>query len=379
MNETAKPTAAMKLMSNLNQASYPSTAKSNWFQKKPISQRELVEITSQLAIMTRTGIDLVTAMESLAKQARRPGPRKVLRSIHRDLVAGKTFSETLAKFDNIFSSTYRASVTAGEASGKMWQVLAQLSTFLRGELKLRNTLKSVASYPLILATISILVVAALVFFVLPQFATIFEQFETPLPWITQALLAVSAELKGRWWLWVPSGSLTVGALFAYFCTSNGKRQFHGFLLKAPLLKSITQPILIGRTCRLLGLMLESGVSLLESLELARNSVSNVLYQNMFSELSESVSNGHGMGTVLRDSGIVPDSAAEMLTTGEKSGELATVASLIGEYFEEDGEERLRGSVAILEPAIAVVMGLIVATVVMSVALPMFDLASFAKG
>ena len=129
---------------------------------------------------------------------------------------------------------------------------------------------------------------------------------------------------------------------------------------------------------MLGLLIESGVPLLESLVLVKNSLRNSLYHAMFSELEQNVLSGRGLGTTLVESEFIPPSAAEMVLTAERTGSLGSVTKLIGEYFEEEGEEKLRGLIVIVEPAITVLMGIIVAFVVLAVALPMFDLATFAQ-
>jgi type II secretory pathway component PulF len=229
----------------------------------------------------------------------------------------------------------------------------------------------------LLTGISGSVIAILVVFVLPRFATIFAQYEVPLPIVTQALLAVAAEFRARWWLWLP---LTAGAMplvAAWRLTDTGRRVIDGVLLKGAIVRDVTRPLLIGRACAMLGLLLQSGVPLLEAIRLCREAINNRLYKELFAEVEDSVINGHGMGAVLSASDFIPTSAREMIATAERTGNLTEVADLLGEYYQEEAESRMKQMVRIIEPLITVGMGLVVAVVVLSVMLPIFDLSTVA--
>ena len=158
----------------------------------------------------------------------------------------------------------------------------------------------------------------------------------------------------------------------------GKRAWDQFVLDSFLLKDVSRSLLIGQTSRLLGLLIESGVPLLESLGLVRQSVSNRRYRKLFEDLEESVLIGNGLGNFLTQADFVPRSAAEMIMTAEKTGSIADVTQLVGSHYAEQGEEKLRNLTAYLEPVITIVMGVVVATIVMAVALPMFDMVTLAK-
>ena len=150
------------------------------------------------------------------------------------------------------------------------------------------------------------------------------------------------------------------------------------MLNTIVIRDITRAFYIGRTFRLLGLMIESGVPLLEGLQLTRNAVRNSLYRELFDDLEESILNGRGLASSLIKAGFVPPVAAEMVLTAERTGTLGMVTELMGEHYEEEGETKLRELATMLEPLIIVAMGVIVATIVMAVMLPMFDIATLAR-
>lgn len=342
-----------------------------------ISQAELSDMTAQLAIMLRSGVDVTTALKSLSRQCRRPAMARVIDDVYDAVVGGATFSQALKTHAKAFGLTYVATVAAGEASGQMSHVLGQLAQLQRAELRLARTIRSLLAYPVLLASVSSLVIVALVLFVLPQFADIFEQYETPLPVLTKLLIGFAEELRARWWIYGPLAILAVIGLAALRLSRAGRRIVDWAIVQIWLIRDVSRTLLIGRACRLIGLMIQSGVPLLECLRLARQAFRNSLYIDLFEKLEEEVINGRGLADTLNAADIVPPSASEMIATAERSGNLAEITQLVGEHFEEEGEAKLRQIVAVLEPIITVGMGAIVAVVVLAVMLPMFDLATFA--
>ena len=340
-----------------------------------VSRRDLLTLTSQLAIMSRAGVPLEGALQNVSQQCPNPALRRALERIHSDVLSGKSISTAFGNYEHIFGPSYVAGITAAEAAGRLPEVLQRLADLLRSELRMRSTLRTLLAYPVLLASVSTLVVAALVFFVLPQFAGVFEQLEIPLPFITQWLIGISAELRSRFWLW---GALAAGAIVgfvAFLSSSTGRRCYDSSLLNLAFVRDVTRALLTGRALRLLGTMIDSGVPLLEGLRLTRSSIRNSLLKDFFNTLEDDVVNGRGMGNAFLKCTFVPPAAAQMMATAEQTGTLATVTQLMGEFYEEEGERRLRDLATILEPLIIIVMGVVVAVVVMSVMLPVFDFAT----
>jgi type II secretory pathway component PulF len=343
-----------------------------------LSKRDLLSVTTQLAIMTRSGIDLASAFNSLSQQCTNPTLRNVLAQVHRDVTGGKSISDAMNAQTSVFGAAYVASVAAGEAAGKLPEVLSRLAQFQRTEIRVRATVRTLLAYPVLLSGVSSLVVIGLVTFVLPKFVSIFAQFDVPLPVITQIIVATSDMMRQHVWIWLPLVIIAFVGLLVSRNVEAGRKQWDAAMLNLPVLKDITRAFYIGRTFRLLGLMIESGVPLLEGLKLTRNSIRNMLYRELFDHLEESILNGRGLANSLINAGFVPAVAAEMVLTAERTGTLGMVTELMGEHYEEEGESKLRELATMLEPLIIVVMGIIVATIVMAVMLPMFDIATMAK-
>ncbi len=349
-----------------------------WRDKSALSKRDLLSVTTQLAIMTRSGVDLASAFLSLSQQCSSPALRNILAQVHKDVTGGKSISDAMHAQAAVFGDAYVASVAAGEAAGKLPEVLGRLSQFQRSEMRVRATVRALLAYPLLLSGVSSLVVIGLVTFVLPKFVDIFGQFEVSLPVITQVIVALSDVLRKHWLIWVPLVIAGIVGLIVSRRVDGGRRKWDYAMLNTPVLRDITRAFYIGRTFRLMGLMIESGVPLLEGLRLTRNSVRNMLYRRLFDDLEESILNGRGLATSLINAGFVPAVASEMILTAERTGTLGMVTELMGEYYEEEGESKLRELATLLEPLIIVSMGVVVATIVMAVMLPMFDIATMAK-
>ncbi len=346
--------------------------------RRRISRKELMTFTSQFAVMTQAGIDIGTALSTLAHQCTNLNFRDALEKVHSEVMAGKSLSAALKVYPALFGGPYVATVTAGEASGKLPVVLARLAAMQRVELRFQVTRRTLLAYPLVLTVVATLVILALMFFVLPQFADVFAQFEMPLPAITQVLLFGSHILQGHWLACATVAIAVVLASMTAIKSDRGRYLRDYALLHLKYFRDVTRATLVGRAFRLLGIMLDSGVPLLEGLRLTRSAISNQLFRGLFDRLEADVLNGRGLTPALGQVDFLPSGAAEMIMTGERTGTLAMVSQVMGEFYEEEGESRLRELATLIEPLIIIVMGVVVAFVVLSVMLPLFDFATLAQ-
>jgi type II secretory pathway component PulF len=328
--------------------------------------------------MCRSGVDVASALGSLAAQCRRPALAHVLTDVHESVLAGHTLCDALGQHEETFGANYIATVAAGEASGRMPQVLEQLAKSQRSEIRSRRALKAMLTYPVLLMVVSSSVIVALVLFVLPRFADIFAQYELTLPPLTRLLIVVAEELRGRWFVWGPLAAGIVPGLLTWRKTQQGRRWLDSLWIHALVIREVYVAQLVARTCQTMGLMLESGVPLLESLRLTRQATTNLLYKELLAEMEEAVVNGQNLASALEHSDIIPQSVREMIVTAEATGKLGEVTQLLGAYYEEEAEGRMRQVVGLLEPVITVGMGVVVACVVLAVMLPVFDLSTLAQ-
>ncbi|MCH7685218.1 MAG: type II secretion system F family protein, partial [Planctomycetes bacterium] len=311
----------------------------------------------------------------LAEQCSNPTLKKTLDAVYQDVSSGKPVSVALRKHSHIFGDAYVASIAAAEASGTMTEVLGRLADLLRNEIRLRNTLRSALAYPIVLGSVALLVVAALVFFVLPQFSKVFIDMGTPAPPMTQMLMDAANALRDHFLILLAVFGGGVWALSRFWFTDRGSRYWDGLVLNAVVIRNATQPLLLGRMFRLLGTMLQSGIPLLEAIRLCRSSVRNRHYRKLFDSLENDVMNGEGVAKALAAAQFVPSGATQMVTTAERTGKLGTVMQSVGEFYEDEGERQVHQLAKLLEPAIIVFMGVIVAFVVLSIMLPLLDVST----
>ncbi|MFQ5734636.1 MAG: type II secretion system F family protein, partial [Planctomycetaceae bacterium] len=332
-------------------------------------------ITTQLSIMMRSGMDLADAVRQLSRQSKNVKAKSVLERIHGDLQDGRSFSAALNSQAETFGDAFVASVAAGESSGQLVDVLARLKNLLRNEVRLQSAIRGALMYPAILLFVALVVVGALVFFVLPQFDKVFKSLSVPAPPTTQILLDLGHGVRSHIWVVLLVAAGAVFGAVRCWSTKTARRFRDRAMLQTRWVRNGTQALLSGRVFRLVGTMLQSGVPLLEAIRLSRRSVNNALFHELFDDMESEILSGSGIAPVLSRARCVPAGAAELIATAERTGQLGTVMEMVGEFYEEEGERRIRDQVKLLEPAIIVVMGVLVAFVVSSVMLPLFDLSS----
>jgi type II secretory pathway component PulF len=348
--------------------------KSDWLRKR-VPRREVLMFTQQLVILCRSGVDLADALQISSVQCPNPVLKRALEEVYRDLSDGLSVSAAMANQVQVFGEAYVAAVRAGEASSQITEVLVRLAEMLRNEIRLRSTVRAALTYPVVLLGVSAVVMVALVGFVLPQFAQVFDDMGVSAPLTTKLLLETSSSVRTHGLAWA-LGLLGAGyGVKRLVRTSGFCRVKDALLLNAALVGQVTRALLVGRSFRLMGTMLQSGVPLLEGLQLCRSTISNRHFRAIFDALEREVLAGRGLGQTLLASSYIPAGAAQMMLTAERSGRMGQVMQMVGEYYEDDGERKLQDFARLLEPVIIVIMGGLVALIVASVMLPMLDVST----
>src|SRR6056297_1230115 len=294
-----------------------------------VNRTDLLMMLSQLTIMVRAGVDLAEALQNVTEHIRKPVFRQVLQTVHEDISAGRSFSDALAKHPAVFDATFVAGVAAGEQSGTINEVLMRLTDLIRADLKLRNTISAMLAYPLVLCGVTFLVLNALIFFVLPQFAKVFDDLGKPAPPLTRMMLDFGGWVSSHKLLVLLSMAAVLGGA-AFFRQTRLARQLRDSLsLNLVGVGQATRALITGRLFRLLGTMLSSGVPLLESIRLCRRTSRNHRFRELFDRVEEDVLHGEGLGKPLLNSEWLPAGAAQMVATAERSGNLGSVLETVG--------------------------------------------------
>jgi type IV pilus assembly protein PilC len=370
--------ARSKTTQSLTKKSQLSPSLFDGFQSPRVKGSDLIVALSQLSIMCQSGDDLAEALNTVANQCQSPKLKQVLLATYQDVSQGVKFSAAIAKHPAVFTESTVAALAAGEQAGRIVDVLERTTRMMRKDQNLRSSILALLMYPAVLCSITIAVICSMLFFVLPQFATIFRDMDRAVPPLTSLLLSVGSGLRENWILIaiVAVAISTLGICFRKH--PKVQRVFDHSLLHAMIIKESARALITGRVFRLLGTMLENGIPLLESIRLCRNATRNKLFQEMFDNVEHEILQGEGMSKTLVEASFLPAGAAHMISTGERTGKLPGVLQSVGEYFEDEGERRLRTLVKMLEPAIIIGLGGVVAVVVLSIILPLLDVTTASR-
>lgn len=339
---------------------------------------DLIVSLSQLSIMCQSGDDLAEALKTVANQCQSPRLKQVLQDIYQDVSQGLKFSAAVERHPSVFNESLVAALAAGEQAGRIVEVLERTTRMMRKDQNLRSSVASMLMYPAVLCSITLLVICAMLFFVLPQFASIFRDMDRAVPPLTNVLLSFGAGLRENWIIVASLFGASIGLCIAFRKNPQIRSFLDHAILHFAFVKNSARALITGRVFRLLGTMLENGVPLLESVRLCRNATSNSLFQSMFDSVEQKILQGERMSETLVLATFLPPGAAHMISTGERTGQLPTVLQSVGEYFEDEGERKLRTLVKMLEPAIIVGLGAVVALVVMSIVLPLLDVTTASR-
>jgi general secretion pathway protein F len=344
-----------------------------------VSANDVSIFTRQLSTLLGAGMPLVPSLSILMKQANNPLLKKSLAQIREQVNEGKSLTESMSNFPQIFPPFYLNMVRAGEASGTINLVLARLADFSENQQTLMNKIRSALAYPLIMLFMGSAVLFLLMTFVVPKITGIFSDMHQTLPVITIIMITISNFLKSFWWLILILLAAAIAA-FKYMTTGTeaGKRMWDNAKLKIPVWGQVNRKIAIARFSRTLATLLQSGVPLLAAMEIVRNVVNNILIGEAIRKAGKDVEEGKGLSGPLTQSGIFPPLVTEMIAVGEQSGSLENMLNRIATAYETEAQADIMVMTSLLEPAMIIVMALLVAFIVFSILLPIFEMNQLVK-
>jgi len=344
-----------------------------------VSANDVSIFTRQLSTLLGAGMPLVPSLSILMKQANNPLLKKSLAQIREQVNEGKSLTESMSNFPQIFPPFYLNMVRAGEASGTINLVLERLADFSENQQTLMNKIRSALAYPLIMLFMGSAVLFLLMTFVVPKITGIFSDMHQTLPVITIIMITISNFLKSFWWLILILLAAAIAA-FKYMTTGTeaGKRMWDNAKLKIPVWGQVNRKIAIARFSRTLATLLQSGVPLLAAMEIVRNVVNNILIGEAIRKAGKDVEEGKGLSGPLTQSGIFPPLVTEMIAVGEQSGSLENMLNRIATAYETEAQADIMVMTSLLEPAMIIVMALLVAFIVFSILLPIFEMNQLVK-
>jgi general secretion pathway protein F len=339
-----------------------------------VSAGEVSVFTRQLSTLLGSGMPLVPSLSILMQQAQNPLLKKSLAQIREQVNEGKSLTEGMSEFPQIFPPFYLNMVRAGEASGTINLVLERLADFSENQQALISKIKSAMYYPIVMLFMGTAVIFLLMTFVVPKITGIFADMHQTLPMVTTILVMVSNFLKSFWWLILILLAVSIAALkYMKDGTETGRRIWDNAKLKIPLFGQINRKIAIARFCRTLSTLLQSGVPLLSAMDIVRNIVNNIIIGEAIRQAAKDIEEGKGLSGPLSQSGMFPPLVTEMIAVGEQSGTLEKMLNRIATAYENESQANIMIMTSLLEPIMILVMGLVVGFIVVSILLPIFEM------
>ncbi|RMG03822.1 MAG: type II secretion system F family protein [Nitrospirae bacterium] len=336
-----------------------------------ITTKDLLVFTQELGGLLEAGLPLDRAILVLARHNEKERMREVLNDVYRALQKGQSLSDAL-RAQKIFPRLYVNMVKAGEAGGILEPVLRRLASFIQTTTEFKEEMTSALIYPILLTLVGSSAIAVLMLYVIPKFATIFEEMGQALPLPTEILLGVSTVVSRYWWVVVLL--ITIGAILArrYLKTEEGRVFLDRMLLRVPLVRGLQMRIYIARFARTMGTLLKSGVPILSAIRISREVVGNQVISQRLETLEEGVRKGRGVSGPLRESGVFPEVVLQMVSVGEEAGRLEETFVQIAERFESESRSTIKRLISFIEPALILLMGIVVGFIVISMLLAIFS-------
>lgn len=347
--------------------------------RRKVKSDELVIFTRQLSAMVSAGVPILRALTSMAKHAESATFRHVVNSVAKDIEGGESFADALSHHPAVFNDVYVNMVKAGEAAGILDDILKRLALQQEKNASMRKKIKSAMTYPTVLITITILAFFGLMLFVLPQLGETIKDLggeDAELPLLTLAMMGISQFFVNAWFIIFPIIGAGIWLLMRYIRTPIGKRQFHQFSLKVPLIGKIVRKVAVARFTRTFSVLIGAGVAVLEALDITSKAIGNTVYEESLREIGQRVKNGEVLSRVVaEDETLYPPIVSQMLSVGEETGQTDAVLVKVADFYEEEVDVAIGGLSSTIEPIMIVIMGGMVGLVAASVMLPITGLAN----
>lgn len=335
---------------------------------------DVVNMTRQMATMVTAGLPLTEALSILGQQSK-PAMAQLIGDLQRDIEGGSSFAKALEKHPKVFSRVYIQLVRAGETGGILDTILQRLADNMEKDKEFKAKTRGALIYPVIVVIAMLIVALIMMIFVIPKLTDMYKDFGADLPFATQLLISMSTTVARYWWL---VGLGLVGAWFAlqnWRKTKSGERVFDKFLLDMPVFGILRQKIILTEFSRTLALLLSSGISLLQALEIVGSAADNSLYRDALTEAQSQVEKGVALSQALSKYTIFPPILAQMISVGEETGKIDDVLLKVSVYFQSETEHAIKNMTTAIEPIIMIVLGVGVALMVIAIIMPIYNLTS----
>jgi type IV pilus assembly protein PilC len=358
----------------------PSLGPSSRLYNARVKRAELILFTTELSVMLDSGVVLSDALDAIAEQAEPGAFREIIIDVAESVKAGENFSKALAAYPKVFSPMFISMVKASEASGRMAEMLRVLSGYLNFEAETRKRIKGALTYPFIMVLMAVAATGTLMFFVLPRFMRIYEARGAALPKLTQVLVGFSKMLGNFELMTVIVTALILGSATLYYWSSTkmGRRLIDYIKIHTPVVGTMFVDMVITRSMRIMSTMVNTGVRLLESIQVIEGSCQNCYFQELWADVNGKIRDGYQLSESILVSPrgqLIAPGIIQMLRAGEKSGKLGEVCDKISVFYEKKLEASIRNVMTLIEPLMITILGGIIGTVAIALLLPVFRIST----
>jgi type IV pilus assembly protein PilC len=344
-----------------------------------VPPKELAVFTRQFSVMIDAGLPLVQCLDILGSQQENKTFQKILQQTRMDVEGGASLADAMRKHPKAFDELFVNMIAAGEAGGILDTILKRLATYIEKAVKLRSQVKGAMVYPVVVLSIAAIVIAVILWKVIPTFASMFEGLGAQLPLPTRIVIWMS-----NWFVRALPFLVIVlvAAVFLfrrYYATHGGRRVVDRAVLKMPVIGVLMQKIAVARFCRTLATLVSSGVPILDGLDITARTSGNAIVEDAVQNVRKGVEGGLTLAQPLKDSGVFPAMVVQMIGVGEQTGALDAMLSKIADFYEDEVDQAVANLLTMLEPLMILFLGVTVGGIVISMYLPLFDLISKLAG
>ena len=342
---------------------------------KGVPSKNLAIFTRQFSVMIDAGLPLVQCLEILGNQEEDANFAATILQTRSDVENGQSLADAMRRHPKAFDALFTNMVAAGEAGGILDTILKRLATYIEKNVKLKGQVKSAMVYPIAVIVIAGLVVAAILWKVIPTFAAMFASLGAELPMPTRVVIALSDGLVRFGWIGIIVLAAAGWGFRQYYATESGRRVVDATVLKLPILGLIMRKIAVARFCRTLSTLIGSGVPILDGLDITARTSGNAIVEDAILSTRKSIEGGNTIAAPLKETAVFPAMVVQMIGVGETTGALDTMLSKIADFYEEEVDTAVAGLLTLLEPVMIALLGLVVGGIVIAMYLPIFDLIS----
>jgi type IV pilus assembly protein PilC len=340
-----------------------------------VSTKDLSIFCRQMYTMLDAGVTITNSLNMLANQVINKKLKAIVGEIEEDVKKGEMLSQSMAKYPNEFPKLLVSMVQSGEATGNIDAIMLRMAVHFEKENRMNNKVKAAMIYPLVLCFVTVVAVAFIMTFVMPTFVSLFEGQGAPLPTITKVVIGISKFLRA-YYLYIGIFIILLVVAFNYYKkTDKGIEAISKMKIKMPLLASLNKKIITARFTRTMSTLLSSGISLIDALPIVSEIIGNRVAEEELARVRERIVRGEGLSAPINESVVFPELLSSMIKIGEESGSLDDILNKTADFYDEEVDQAITAATAMIEPALIIVMGLIIGSIVISIMLPMFDMYS----